>query len=92
LFSSTVVTSQPPSNTANIFALSETFIFSAPTASATSQLPAWTACTARFSAEDPDAQAFSTLYTGMPPNPARRRAIGPGMLVCPCNGPLVAPA
>jgi len=46
---------------AKAFALSGMFIFSAPMASVTSVVPAFRLCTARFKAELPDAQAFSTL-------------------------------
>src|SRR5664279_2326725 len=51
LFCATVETSQPPSKAANIRALSGTFIFSAPTARAMSQLPARSARVARLNAD-----------------------------------------
>lgn len=88
MLSSTVVTSQPLSNTANTFALSATFIFSM----ATSQLPAWIAWTARLKADEPEAQAFSIVYTGTPSKPQRHIAMGPEMMYCPCGSPLVVPA
>jgi len=92
LFCSTVDTSQPPSNAENILALSGMFIFSTPTAKATSQLPPRSAMVARLNADEPDAQAFSTVNTGMPSMPRRRIAIGPGIAVWPWNCPLVSVA
>ena len=68
------------------------FIFSAPSASAISASPALIAVTANLKAEEPEAQAFSTLNTGTPPSPARRAAIGPGIECCPCSAPVVAEA
>ena len=83
LFCSTVDTSQPPSKAVNILALSGMFIFSAPTASAMSQLPARTAMVARLKADEPAAQAFSTVNTGIPSSPRRRIAMGPEIAVWP---------
>ncbi|MCY1247212.1 hypothetical protein D9M72_605220 [compost metagenome] len=82
-FSSTRDTSHPASNKANDFALSATFIFSAPSASATSQLPALRCCTARCTVVLPDAQAFSTLNTGMPSIPILLNTTWPGIDNCP---------
>jgi len=76
---------------AKAFALSGMFIFSAPMASATSATPARRLCTARLTAELPEAQAFSTLKTGMPSIPILLKMTCPGIEICPCRRPLVMP-
>ena len=58
---SAVSMSQPESNTENIRALSVEYIFSTPTASTTSAVPARSCVTARWNAVEAVAHAFSTL-------------------------------
>ena len=66
---------------------SSVFIFSVPTASATSARPAPTCSTARLNAVAPPAQAFSTLTSGPPWMPIGRRACWPFMPYCPSIAP-----
>jgi hypothetical protein len=58
---------------ANERTLSGCVIFSAATASTASCTPVATACQARWNAVEAEAQAFSTLKTGIPPRPSGRR-------------------
>jgi hypothetical protein len=70
-------TSQPELKAAKVRALSGCESFSAPIASATSASPAAIAWRARWTAVDPEAQAFSTLAIGAPSRPVSWRATWP---------------
>ena len=75
---------------ANERAFSGWVIFSAPTASTASCTPVATACQARWNAVEAEAQAFSTLKTGIPPRPSGRRRNCPASISWPVIDPATA--